>query len=208
MYGQKKPKQFIVPTNNNKIKTGLYFGSFNPIHNGHLMLANYLVENGGIDCLWFVISPQNPFKKKDSLLADYHRLELVRLAIDDFPKFQASDIEFSMPKPSYTINTLCYLSEKYPNREFYLIMGGDNIEGFYRWKNSDQILDHYNIIVFPRNGYNANQYLNHPHVHIVETPIIEVSSTFIRESISKGQDVRYFMPQKVWKYIDEMNFYK
>ena len=125
--------------------TGLYFGSFNPIHNGHLMLANYLVEYGGIGELWFVISPQNPFKEKKSLLPDYQRLELVHRAVDDYKKFRACDVEFSLPKPSYTIDTLTYLKEKYPNKEFCLIIGSDNIERFPRWKNAQQIIDNYNM---------------------------------------------------------------
>ena len=190
------------------MKTGLYFGSFNPIHNGHLMLANHLAEFGGIDDLWFVISPQNPFKQKQTLLPDYQRLELVRRAIEGYPKFKACDAEFKLPKPSYTIDTLTYLKEKYPDREFYLIMGGDNLDGFPRWKNSEQILAQHHLLVFPRKGCGAGSLADHPNVSIVETPIIEVSSTFIRESIAEGKDVRFFMPQKVWEYVDEMNFYK
>ena len=190
------------------MKTGLYFGSFNPIHNGHLMLANHLAEFGGIDDLWFVISPQNPFKQKQTLLPDYQRLELVRRAIEGYPKFKACDAEFKLPKPSYTIDTLTYLKEKYPDREFYLIMGGDNLDGFPRWKNSEQILAQHHLLVFPRKGCGAGSLADHPNVSIVETPIIEVSSTFIRESIAAGNDVRFFMPQKVWEYVDEMNFYR
>ncbi len=190
------------------MKTGLYFGSFNPIHNGHLMLANHLAEFGGIDDLWFVISPQNPFKQKQTLLPDYQRLELVRRAIEGYPKFKACDAEFKLPKPSYTIDTLTYLKDKYPDREFYLIMGGDNLDGFPRWKNSDQILAQHHLLVLPRKGCGAGSLAGHPNVSIVETPIIEVSSTFIRESIAAGNDVRFFMPQKVWEYVDEMNFYK
>jgi len=190
------------------MKTGLYFGSFNPIHNGHLMLANHLAEFGGIDDLWFVISPQNPFKQKQTLLPDYQRLELVRRAIEGYPKFKACDAEFKLPKPSYTIDTLTYLKEKYPDREFYLIMGGDNLDGFPRWKNSEQILAQHHLLVFPRKGCGAGSLADHPNVSIVETPIIEVSSTFIRESIAEGKDVRFFMPQKVWEYVDEMNFYR
>ncbi|MCR5453837.1 MAG: nicotinate-nucleotide adenylyltransferase [Bacteroidales bacterium] len=188
--------------------TGLYFGSFNPIHNGHLMLANYLVEHSGLDALWFVISPQNPFKTKESLLPDYQRLELVNRAIEGYQKFSACDIEFSMPKPSYTIDTLTYLGEKYPKREFALIMGTDNLERLDRWKNYEQIINNHKIVVFPRNGSEGGPLRSHPNVEIVNTPIIEVSSTFIRESIHQGKDVRFFMPEKVFKYIDEMNFWK
>lgn len=188
--------------------TGLYFGSFNPIHNGHLMLANYLVENSGLDALWFVISPQNPFKTKESLLPDYQRLELVNRAIEGYKKFSACDIEFSMPKPSYTIDTLTYLKEKYPKREFALIMGTDNLDRLDRWKNYEQIINYHKIIVFPRNGSDGGALRSHPNVKIVDTPIIEVSSTFIRESIRAGKDVRFFMPEKVFEYVDEMNFWR
>ncbi|MBR4216088.1 MAG: nicotinate-nucleotide adenylyltransferase [Bacteroidales bacterium] len=188
--------------------TGLYFGSFNPIHNGHLMLANYLVEYGGIGELWFVISPQNPFKEKKSLLPDYQRLELVHRAVDDFKKFRACDVEFSLPKPSYTIDTLTYLKEKYPNKEFCLIIGSDNVERFPRWKNAQQIIDNYHILIFPRKDCPVGDFANYPNVHIVDAPLIEVSSTFIRESIANGKDVRFYMPPKVWEYVDEMNFYK
>lgn len=188
--------------------TGLYFGSFNPIHNGHLMLANYLVENSGLDALWFVISPQNPFKTKESLLPDYQRLELVNRAIEGYTKFAACDIEFSMPKPSYTIDTLTYLGEKYPKREFALIMGTDNLDRLDRWKNYEQIINNHKIIVFPRNGCDGGALRSHSNVKIVDTPIIEVSSTFIRESIRNGKDVRFFMPEKVFEYVDEMNFWR
>lgn len=188
--------------------TGLYFGSFNPIHNGHLMLANYLVEYGGIGELWFVISPQNPFKEKKSLLPDYQRLELVHRAVDDFKKFRACDVEFSLPKPSYTIDTLTYLKEKYPNKEFCLIIGSDNVERFPRWKNAQQIIDNYHILIFPRKDCPVGDFANYPNVHIVDAPLIEVSSTFIRESIANGKDVRFYMPPKVWEYVDDMNFYK
>ncbi len=188
--------------------TGLYFGSFNPIHNGHLMLANYLVENSGLDALWFVISPQNPFKTKESLLPDYQRLELVNRAIEGYKKFSACDIEFSMPKPSYTIDTLTYLKEKYPKREFALIMGTDNLDRLDRWKNYEQIINNHKIIVFPRNGSDGGALHSHPNVKIVDTPIIEVSSTFIRESIRQGRDVRFFMPERVFQYVDEMNFWR
>lgn len=189
-------------------KTGLYFGSFNPVHNGHLMLANYLVENSELDNLWFVISPQNPFKAKESLLPDYQRLEIMNRAIEGYSKFAACDIEFNMPKPSYTIDTLTYLKEKYPNRDFYLIMGLDNLERLHYWKNYEQILQNYHIIVFPRNNCNGGPLMGHERIQLVNTPIIEVSSTFIRESIHNGKDVRFFMPEKAFEYIDEMNFWK
>lgn len=190
------------------MKVGLYFGSFNPIHNGHLMLANYLVQFGGLDQLWFVVSPQNPFKKKNSLLPDYQRLELINRAIEGFKFFKACDVEFSMPKPSYTIDTLTYLNEKYPEKDFYLIMGTDNLERLDNWKNYEMILKNYHILVFPRKESDGGKLKNHPSVSIVNTPLIEVSGTFIRQCIAEGKDVRFFMPSAVWDYIDEMNFYK
>ena len=190
------------------MKTGLYFGSFNPVHNGHLMLANFLTEYSILDCLWFVVSPQNPFKKKESLLADYHRLELLKRATEGYKKFSVSDIEFKMPKPSYTIDTLTFLKEKYPERDFFLIMGTDNLERFDKWKNYEMILKYHNILVFPRKNFSGGELVNHPKVTMVETPIIEISSTFIRESIKNGKDVRFFMPEKAFEYLDEMNFYK
>ena len=190
------------------MKVGLYFGSFNPIHNGHLMLANYIVEFADIDALWFVISPQNPFKPKAGLLADYHRFELVNRAIEGFSKFRACNVEFSMPQPSYTVDTLAVLHEKYPDYQFYVIMGGDNLVNFDKWKNSQVILDNYNLLVFPRSGYDGEKYKNHPSVTILKTPLFDVSGSFIRDSISQGKDVRFFMPEKAFTYLDEMNFYK
>ena len=189
-------------------KTALFFGSFNPVHNGHLMLANYLVEYGGLDDLWFVVSPHNPFKDKETLLDDRHRLRMLELAVEGDERFEVSDIEFYMPKPSYTIDTLVRLSERYPNNEFYLVCGLDNLKRFPKWKNADVILRDYHILVYPRKGFDGGEMLQHPHVHLLDAPEIEVSSTFIRNAVSEGRDVRYFVPEKVYKYIDEMRFYK
>lgn len=189
-------------------KTALFFGSFNPVHNGHLMLANYLVEYGGLDDLWFVVSPHNPFKDKETLLDDRHRLRMLELAVEGDERFEVSDIEFYMPKPSYTIDTLVRLSERHPNNEFYLVCGLDNLKRFPKWKNADVILRDYHILVYPRKGFDGGELLQHPHVHLLDAPEIEVSSTFIRNAISEGRDVRYFVPEKVYKYIDEMGFYK
>lgn len=189
-------------------KTALFFGSFNPVHNGHLMLANYLVEYGGLDDLWFIVSPHNPFKDKETLLDDRHRLRMLELAVEGDERFEVSDIEFYMPKPSYTIDTLVRLSERYPNNEFYLVCGLDNLKRFPKWKNADIILRDYHILVYPRKGFDGGEMLQHPHVHLLDAPEIEVSSTFIRNAVSEGRDVRYFMPEKVYKYIDEMGFYK
>ena len=190
------------------MKIGLFFGSFNPIHNGHLIIANYLLEFSDLDKIWFVISPQKPFKKKASLLADYHRYELVNLAIGDNNKYKVSDIEFKMPKPSYTIDTLTYLKDKYPEREFVLIMGSDNLKSLHKWKNSEQLLQNYKIIVYPRPGFVGSEMKNNPKISIVQAPLMEISSTFIRKSIKEKRDIRFFMPEKTYNYIREMHFYE
>ncbi len=190
------------------MKVGLYFGTFNPIHNGHLMLANYFVENTDLDQLWFVVSPQNPFKQKNTLLNDYQRLELVNLAIEGYHKFRASNVEFSLPKPSYTVNTLAYLKEKYPNYQFIIIMGEDNLERFTNWKNYQTIIDNYQIYVFERKGCPKSDLIDNKKIIKIESPLLEVSSTFVRNSIKEGKDVRFFMPEKVAKYVDENNLYR
>ncbi len=189
------------------MKIGLYFGSFNPIHIGHLALANYMVEYTDLEALWFVVSPQNPFKKKSSLLADYHRYELVFRAIDDFPKFRVSNIEFNMPKPSYTIDTLAYLYDKYPKHQFALIMGEDNLPTFHKWKNPKEILATTTLYVYPRYGYDGGELKNHERVKIVDAPKIELSSSFIRKAIKDGKNLKFFVPAKAYEYIEEMNFY-
>jgi len=189
-------------------KVGLFFGSFNPIHNGHLMLANYLAEYGDMDEIWFVVSPHNPLKDKKSLLDDRHRLRMVELAVEGDERFQVCDIEFYMPKPSYTIDTLAKLHERYPSKDFYLICGMDSLESFKKWKNYEAILEYYHLLVYPRKGFSGNELENHPSVKTINAPEIEVSSTFIRNAISEGHDVRYFVPEKVNRYIDEMGFYR
>ena len=185
-------------------RIGLYSGSFNPIHHGHVMLANYLVEFSDLDELWFVVSPQNPLKKKTDLMDDSDRLKMVELALGDDPRMRASDIEFGLPKPSYTINTLRALSEQYPDDQFVFICGMDSLEGFPRWREYQAILDNYELLVFPRKGYDGGELLNHPHVKVLETPIIEVSSTFIRNCIKEGKDVRHFMPEKAYEYFKKI----
>jgi len=187
---------------------GLYFGSFNPIHIGHLAIANYMVEYANLDELWFIVSPHNPLKQKNSLLADYHRLELVNLAISDYPKFKASNIEFTLPKPSYTSNTLAYLDEKFPDKQFGLIIGEDNLSSFTKWKNYEELLNQRQFYVYPRPGCKKTSFHNHKNVIFVKAPHMEISSSFIRSAIKEGKDIRFFMPEIVWKYIDEMNFYK
>jgi nicotinate-nucleotide adenylyltransferase len=196
-------------------KIGLFFGSFNPVHNGHLMIANYMAEFGDLDQLWFVISPLNPFKADKDLLADYHRRELLTRAIGDYNKFRVSSVEFSLPKPSYTIDTLIFLKNEYPGDQFILIMGSDQLPGLSRWKKYDQILAEYKILVYPRPGEGPElmqpapvELLNHPGISLVDAPMIQISSTFIRQSIRARKDVRFFMPDQAWHYLDEMNFYR
>lgn len=183
------------------MKIGLYSGSFNPIHHGHVMLANYLVEFSDLDQLWFVVSPHNPLKKREDLMDDQDRLKMVQLAIGDDPRMKVSDIEMSLPLPSYTINTLRTLSAQHPNDQFVFICGMDSLQGFPRWKEYQAILDNYELLVFPRKGYNGGELLQHPHVKVLETPIIEVSSTFIRNCVKEGKDVRHFMPEKAYQYF-------
>ena len=189
-------------------KIGLFFGSFNPVHNGHLMLANYIVEYTDLDSIWFVVSPQNPFKEENSLLQDFHRRDMLKMAVGNDSRFEVCDIEFNMPKPSYTIDTLTRLTELYPNVDFYLICGMDNLVSFDKWKDYQCILDNYNIIVYPRNNYDGGEFVNHKSVHIINAPEIEISSTFIRNAVAENKDVRYFMPEKSYKYMIDMNFYK
>ncbi len=191
-----------------KKKTGLYFGSFNPIHNGHLIIAEQILANSDLQEIWFVISPHNPLKERASLLDDHHRLALVKIAIDDNPSFRASDIEFTLPKPSYTIHTLLNLESKYPTHQFCLIMGSDNLTIINKWFNYDQILEHYNIYVYPRPGFDGGEFYNHRNISWVNAPLIEISSSYIRNSIAYGKSVRYLLQPKVYEYILEMHFYE
>ena len=188
---------------------GLFFGSFNPIHIGHLIIANHLVEHSAMDELWLVVTPQNPFKEKQSLLDNYLRLEMVNLAIEEYPKLRASNIEFQLPQPNYTVNTLAYLEEKFPNVSFALIMGEDNLKSLHKWKNYEYILEHYPIYVYPRisEGAMPDNLVQHPHIKRVTAPIIELSATFIREEIKARHNVRPLLPEKVWQYIDRTGLY-
>lgn len=192
------------------MKIGLYFGTFNPIHIGHLIIANYMAEYSDLEQIWMVVTPHNPHKKKNTLLDDYHRLEMVHLATADFPKIQPSDIEFKLPQPNYTVNTLVHLQEKYPKYEFSLIMGEDNLNSLHKWKNYEVILQNHNIYVYPRlnSGALNEQFLNHPKIHRIAAPVIELSSTFIRESIKNGKNVIPMLPNKVWEYLEHNLFYK
>jgi nicotinate-nucleotide adenylyltransferase len=190
------------------MKIGLFFGSFNPVHNGHLMLANYMVQTTDLNKVWFVVSPHNPLKDKKTLLGEYDRLNLINLAIENNPKLKASDIEFKLPQPSYTIDTLSYLKDKFPKHEFTLIMGSDNLATLHKWKNYQQLIEQYPIIVYQRRGFTKNPFPEVKTIQHIDFPFIDISSTFIREQIKKGISVRYFMPDVVWQYIEEMKFYK
>lgn len=189
-------------------KVGIYSGSFNPIHHGHVMLANYLVEFSDLDALWFVVTPQNPLKKKDDLLEDDERLKMVQLAVGDDPRFCVSDIEMHLPTPSYTINTLTMLSEQYPDCQFVFICGMDSLQNLKRWREYQKILDNYEILVFPREGYDGGELLDYPSVTVLKTPVLEISSSFIRQCIKEGRDVRHFMPEKAFLYMKENHFYE
>ena len=189
-------------------KIGLFFGSFNPIHIGHMIIANYFVEYTDLDKVWFVVSPQNPFKEKKSLLDDYHRLALARVAVEDDFRFWVSDMEFHMPKPSYTIDTLTWLGEKYPGKEFVLLAGSDQLPNFHKWKNADVLLELYEMYVYARPGYVGNAFDENSKVKTFVPPQMEISSTFIRKSIKEGKDMRYMLPHKVWEYVREMHFYE
>ena len=172
------------------------------------MLANYIVEYTDLDSIWFVVSPQNPFKDKDSLLDDNHRLEMLKMAIQNDERFEVCDIEFDMPKPSYTIDTLNRLSELHPDTEFYLICGMDNLNKFNKWKNYQDILDNYHLLVYPRKNYDGGELSNHKSVQIINAPEIEISSTFIRKAMTENKDIRHFMPNESYKYMIDMGFYK
>ena len=190
------------------MKTGLFFGSFNPIHIGHLAIANYMVEYSDLDELWLVVSPQNPLKKKKTLLDEYDRYQMVELALKNDHKIKPSDIEFRLPKPSYTIDTLTYLSEQHPKNEFVLILGADNLASFRKWKNYEVILKQYKLYVYPRPNYDLGEFKNHSSIKIINAPMMEISSSFIRNSIKEGKDIRYFLPNTVYEYIRKMHFYK
>lgn len=190
------------------MKVGLLFGTFNPVHIGHLIIANYMAEFTDLEEVWMVVSPQNPLKQIDSLLEDNHRLKMVELAVGDYKKIKISNIEFDLPKPSYTIHTLNHLSEKYPQNEFAIIMGTDNLEIFKKWKNYEQILADYEIYAYPRLHNDGGELKNNPKVKLIAAPIIEMSATFIRKCIKEKKDVRFMLPEKVFNYIMEKHFYE
>lgn len=188
--------------------TALFFGSFNPIHVGHLIIANTMLQQDGIEEVWLVVSPQNPLKERASLLADHHRLQMVQRAVDDNYSLRACDIEMHLPIPSYTVVTLAALGEKYPDREFSLIMGSDNLETFHRWRNYEYLIENYRIYVYPRPGSEHCRLKEHPNVTMVDVPMMDISSTYIRNRIKAGQDVRYLLIEPVYKYLKEMHFYE
>lgn len=190
------------------MKTGLYFGSFNPVHIGHLAIANFMIEFSELEQLWFVVSPHNPLKEKKSLLKDYHRLEMVRLAIEEDERFRASDIEFKLPTPSYTIDTLVYLEEKHPAREFQLVMGADGLRTFHKWKHAKLIAEKYHRLIYPRPGVDMEKASLLPNSTVVDAPLMEISSSFIRKAIAEGKDVRHLVPAKAYHYMREMHFYE
>lgn len=192
------------------MKIGLYFGTFNPIHVGHLIIANHMAEYSDLDQIWMVVTPHNPHKQKNSLLDDYHRLEMVHLATKEYPKIKPSDIEFKLPQPNFTVHTLAHLQEKFPHYEFALIMGEDNLNSLHKWKNYEVILQNHAIFVYPRlnSGVIDEQFINHPKIHRVGAPVIELSSTFIREGIKNGKNVRAVLPENVWAFLDHNLFYR
>lgn len=190
------------------MRTALFFGSFNPVHIGHLAIANHIAEFGGVDEVWFVVSPHNPHKEKSSLLPERDRYDMVYRAVGDYPKFRVSDIEFRLPQPSYTIHTLTHLHEKFPGREFLLILGSDNLVHFHKWKNADQILARHQLVVYPRPGTPEEVYARFPDLVRVDAPQIDISSTFIREAIRNGKDIRFFVPEAAWKLLTEMNYFR
>ncbi len=189
------------------MKIGLLFGSFNPIHIGHLIIANYLANHTDLDKVWLVVSPQNPLKKYSDLINTYDRLEMARLATDNATNIQVSDVELKLPQPSYTIDTLTHLKEKYPEHEFALIMGSDNLVSLPKWKNYKLILRDYRIYGYPRPGYENAELASHPSVTITMTPLMELSATFIRKSLSEKKNVQYFVPDPVLKFIESKNLY-
>jgi len=192
------------------MKVGLYFGTFNPIHAGHLIIASHMAEFTPLEQVWLVVTPHNPHKEKHTLLDDYKRLEMVFLATEDYPKLKPSDIEFRLPQPNYTVNTLAHLQEKYPQHEFALIMGEDNLNTLHKWKNHEAILRHHEIYVYPRikSGNAEVEIAGHRNIRMTDAPVVEISSTFIRESIKAGKNMRALLPEKVWAYVDRDNIYR
>jgi len=190
------------------MKTGLFFGSYNPIHTGHLIIANYMANYTGLDEVWLVVSPHNPLKDKRGLSNMYDRLEMARLATTNAENIKVSDIEFGLPQPSFTVDTLIYLNEKYPGREFVLIMGADNLVSLKKWKNYEALLKNYQIYVYPRPGADVTEWESHSSITFTETPQMEISSTFIRASIKNKKSVQFFLPDEVINFIERKGMYR
>ncbi|MBE0678114.1 MAG: nicotinate-nucleotide adenylyltransferase [Bacteroidales bacterium] len=196
------------------METGLFFGSFNPVHIGHMAIANYIAEYSSLKEIWFVVSPHNPLKAKESLLKDRDRLYMTELAIGDDTRFRVSDVEFTLPQPSYTVDTLAWLTEKYPARSFTLIMGEDNLTTLHKWKNAEMLVKQYPIIVYPRlypgrkSSKRLEEILAMASVKEIDAPVMDISGTFIRNAIKEGKDVSWFVPAPTWRYIREMHFYE
>ena len=192
------------------MKIGLYFGTFNPIHVGHLIIANYMVENSDLDEIWMVVTPHNPFKKKSTLLDNNHRFEMVYKATENYPKIKPSAIEFKLPQPNYTVHTLAHISDRYQDKEFCLIMGEDNLKSLHKWKNYETILEHHHIYVYPRITEESldTRFNTHPKIHKIAAPIVQISSKMIRKGIKEQKNIQPLLSKKVWEYVDEMNFYK
>lgn len=186
---------------------GLFFGSFNPIHVGHLIIANYMANHTHLDEVWLIVSPHNPLKEKSSLANQFDRLEMVDLALSSAENLRVSQVEFSLPQPSYTIDTLIHLQERYPEHRFTLIMGSDNLYSFHKWKNADIILRDFRISVYPRPGFLEHELMKHPSVSLTETPLMELSSTFIRAAVREGRSIRFFVPDSVLEFIDKKGLY-
>ncbi len=189
------------------MKIGLFFGSFNPVHIGHMIIANYMAIHTDLDQVWMVVSPQNPHKSKKSLAKDYDRLHLVELAIGNNPHLRASNIEFGLPQPSYTIDTLAYLSEKHPKKEFVPIMGGDNLATLHKWKNYEIILRDYNIYVYQRPQYELGELAHHTKVHLFNAPLMQISASYIRKCLRDNKSIQYLVPDLVYKYLEEHLLY-
>lgn len=194
-----------------KQKIGLYFGTYNPIHIGHLAIANHMAEFSDLDAIWMLVTPHNPHKQKNSLLENHHRLRMVEEAVAEYPKLIASDIEFHLPQPNYTIHTLVHLQEKYGDRkQFSILMGEDNLRSLHKWKNYQSILEDYSIYVYPRlgEGSPSKELESHPNIYRIDAPIMEISASFIRKHHALGKNIKPLLPERVWQYMDEMNFYR